>query len=111
MIWGQLRGGWVHTHVPAVDDVLYHRLVEEVVRPTVGELVKRGIDYRGVFYAGLMLTSHGPEVLEFNCVLETRRPRRYCRVWIPTFSNCLGGGERRPLPKRPSGEKGCSGCG
>ncbi len=56
-----------YSPVPAVDDVLYHRLVEEVVRPTVGELVKRGIDYRGVLYAGLMLTSHGPEVLEFNC--------------------------------------------
>ncbi len=53
--------------VPVVDDALYARLVEEVVRPTVAELARRGIDFRGVLYAGLMLTSEGPKVLEFNC--------------------------------------------
>ncbi len=56
-----------YSPVPSVDDALYERLVREVVRPTVAELVRRGIDYRGVLYAGLMLTDHGPEVLEFNC--------------------------------------------
>jgi phosphoribosylamine--glycine ligase len=53
--------------VPAVDDTLCERLVAEVVRPTVDELVRRGIDFRGVLYAGLMLTASGPKVLEFNC--------------------------------------------
>ena len=53
--------------VPAVDDALYERLVAEVVKPTVAELVRRGIDFRGVLYAGLMLTPSGPKVLEFNC--------------------------------------------
>jgi len=53
--------------VPSVDDALYERLVDEIVRPTVAEIARRGIDYRGVLYAGLMLTDHGPEVLEFNC--------------------------------------------
>jgi phosphoribosylamine--glycine ligase len=56
-----------YSPVPAVDEALYERLVDEVVRPTVAELVRRGINYRGVLYAGLMLTDHGPEVLEFNC--------------------------------------------
>ncbi|MCE5254673.1 MAG: phosphoribosylamine--glycine ligase [Actinomycetia bacterium] len=56
-----------YSPVPPVDDALYRRLVAEVVEPTVAELVRRGIDYRGVLYAGLMLTGHGPEVLEFNC--------------------------------------------
>jgi phosphoribosylamine---glycine ligase len=37
------------------------------VRPTVAELIRRGIDFRGVLYAGLMLTPAGPRVLEFNC--------------------------------------------
>jgi phosphoribosylamine--glycine ligase len=36
------------------------------VAPTVAELVRRGIDYRGVFYAGVMLTSSGPKLLEYN---------------------------------------------
>ena len=56
-----------YSPVPAVDDALYERLVDEVVRPTVAELSRRGIDFRGVLYAGLMLTTDGPKVLEFNC--------------------------------------------
>lgn len=56
-----------YSPVPALDDALYERLVAEVVRPTVAELVRRGIDFRGVLYAGLMLTETGPRVLEFNC--------------------------------------------
>ena len=56
-----------YSPVPAVDDALYESLVDEVVRPTVAELVRRGIDFRGVLYAGLMLTAKGPRVLEFNC--------------------------------------------
>jgi phosphoribosylamine--glycine ligase len=56
-----------YSPVPAVDDALYEQLVEEAVRPTVAELVRRGINFRGVLYAGLMLTADGPKVLEFNC--------------------------------------------
>ena len=42
------------------------RLVDEAVAPLVRTLRARGIDYRGVLYAGLMLTEDGPKVLEFN---------------------------------------------
>jgi len=50
----------------ATDSVL--RFVErEVMVPTVDALRREGIDYRGVLYAGLMLTHSGPKVLEFNC--------------------------------------------
>jgi phosphoribosylamine--glycine ligase len=56
-----------YSPVPAVDDALFERLVADVVRPTVAELRRRGIDFRGVLYAGLMLTASGPKVLEFNC--------------------------------------------
>ena len=41
-------------------------LVARTVHPVVDELVRRGIDYRGILYAGLMLTEDGPKVLEFN---------------------------------------------
>jgi len=56
-----------YSPVPAVDDALYEELVERVVLQTVAELSRRGIDFRGVLYAGLMLTAEGPKVLEFNC--------------------------------------------
>jgi phosphoribosylamine--glycine ligase len=56
-----------YSPVPAVDEELFGRLVDMVVRPTVAELRRRGIDFRGVLYAGLMLTAGGPKVLEFNC--------------------------------------------
>ena len=35
--------------------------------PAVDGLLRDGIEYRGVLYAGLMLTTNGPKVLEFNC--------------------------------------------
>lgn len=42
-------------------------VLETIFNPTLRELNRRGIEYRGVLYAGLMLTPAGPQVLEFNC--------------------------------------------
>jgi phosphoribosylamine---glycine ligase len=42
-------------------------LVEQVHRPVLAELAKRGSPFVGLLYAGLMLTPAGPRVLEFNC--------------------------------------------
>ncbi|MBI1785870.1 phosphoribosylamine--glycine ligase [Candidatus Sumerlaeota bacterium] len=39
----------------------------EILEPLVAEFQRRGIDYRGVVYAGLMITKRGPMVIEFNC--------------------------------------------
>lgn len=39
----------------------------EVLQKAVDGLRKEGIDYRGVLYAGMMLTADGPKTLEFNC--------------------------------------------
>jgi phosphoribosylamine--glycine ligase len=41
-------------------------IMREVIAPTVVELTTRGIDFRGVLYAGVMLTSEGPKLLEYN---------------------------------------------
>jgi phosphoribosylamine--glycine ligase len=49
-----------------VDGRLVDRLMDEAVEPVVATLRRRGIDYRGVLYAGLMLTAEGPKVLEYN---------------------------------------------
>jgi phosphoribosylamine--glycine ligase len=47
------------------DDV--EALVEQVHRPVLDELARRGAPFIGLLYAGLMLTADGPRVLEFNC--------------------------------------------
>jgi phosphoribosylamine--glycine ligase len=39
---------------------------EKVFKPTIKELQKRGIEYKGVLYGGLIMTKEGPKVLEFN---------------------------------------------
>ncbi len=41
-------------------------LMDTAVEPLLAELGRRGVEYRGVLYAGLMLTADGPRVLEFN---------------------------------------------
>jgi phosphoribosylamine---glycine ligase len=41
-------------------------IMDTAVRPLVEELRRRGIDYRGVLYAGLMLTAEGAKVIEYN---------------------------------------------
>jgi len=42
-------------------------LVDQVHRPVLDELARRGTPFIGLLYAGLMLTDDGPRVLEFNC--------------------------------------------
>ncbi len=64
---GPNTGGMgAYSPVPGVDDRMVDHLVATAVAPLVETLVRRGIDYRGVLYAGLMLTPDGPKVLEFN---------------------------------------------
>ncbi|MGH9018758.1 MAG: phosphoribosylamine--glycine ligase, partial [Acidimicrobiales bacterium] len=47
-------------------DALVDRILDEAVEPVVAALRRAGIDYRGVLYAGLILTADGPRVLEYN---------------------------------------------
>jgi phosphoribosylamine---glycine ligase len=61
-------GMGVYAPVPLVTNALMHRIQDEVIEPVMAELRSRQIDYRGVLYAGLMITPEGePKVIEFNC--------------------------------------------
>jgi phosphoribosylamine---glycine ligase len=53
--------------VPTVGAATAERIRVEVLERTVEAMAADGIPYRGVVYAGLMLTDDGPKVLEFNC--------------------------------------------
>ena len=48
---------------------LEERIRVTIMEPVIEEMFKRGIPYRGILYAGLMLTEAGLKVLEFNCRL------------------------------------------
>jgi phosphoribosylamine---glycine ligase len=64
---GPNTGGMgAYSPVPFVDAELEARIGAEILQPTVQALAAEGIPYRGVLYAGLMLTDEGPRVLEFN---------------------------------------------
>ncbi|HXQ44634.1 MAG TPA: phosphoribosylamine--glycine ligase [Acidimicrobiales bacterium] len=52
--------------VGLVADAVVDRILDVSVEPLVAALRRRGIDYRGVLYAGLILTTDGPKVLEYN---------------------------------------------
>lgn len=51
---------------PVVNDELMHRIEEQILVPTVHAMKRGRYAYRGLLYAGLMLTNQGPKVLEYN---------------------------------------------
>jgi len=53
--------------VPVLGEADVAELVEQVHRPVLAELARRGTPFVGLLYAGLMMTADGPKVLEFNC--------------------------------------------
>jgi phosphoribosylamine---glycine ligase len=65
---GPNTGGMgAYSPLPDLPDELVEELRRTVLEPTVAELLRRGVRYQGVLYAGLTLTADGPRVLEFNC--------------------------------------------
>jgi phosphoribosylamine---glycine ligase len=65
---GPMTGGMgAYSPTPVVSDAMIGQIERQILVPAVDGLVREGIEYRGVLYAGLMLTPNGPKVLEFNC--------------------------------------------
>jgi phosphoribosylamine--glycine ligase len=65
---GPMTGGMgAYSPTPVVTDEILRQIERDILVPVVDGLNRDGIDYRGVLYAGLMITQHGPKVLEFNC--------------------------------------------
>ena len=64
---GPNTGGMgAYSPAPVVTTEIHRRIMTEILEPLLNGLKKKGILYRGVLYVGLMLTSAGPKVLEFN---------------------------------------------
>lgn len=64
---GPNSGGMgAYSPAPVVTQSLFGEVLEKIVYRTIDGLVKEGIDYQGVLYAGVMITKNGPQTLEFN---------------------------------------------
>jgi phosphoribosylamine---glycine ligase len=66
---GNNTGGMgAYAPAPVATPEILAKIENQVLKPTVETLRKRGIDYRGVLYAGLMISPEGePKILEYNC--------------------------------------------
>ncbi len=65
---GPNTGGMgAYSPAPVFTAALETETLERIIRPTAREMVRRGMPYRGVLFAGLMLTAEGPRLIEYNC--------------------------------------------
>ncbi len=64
---GPNTGGMgAYSPAPIMTPALVQRTMDEIILPTVRGMAARGIPFRGVLYAGLMLTAEGPKLIEYN---------------------------------------------
>lgn len=56
-----------YSPVPVVSEAIRDFVAEEIMVPTLTALKRKGIPYKGVLYAGVILTEDGPKLLEYNC--------------------------------------------
>jgi phosphoribosylamine--glycine ligase len=58
-------GAYAPTSIATPDVV--HQVMREIIQPTLAAMRQQGCPFKGLLYAGLMLTEDGPRVVEFNC--------------------------------------------
>ena len=64
---GPNTGGMgAYSPAPVMTEAMTRRTMDEIVRPTVAAMVARGTPFRGVLFAGLMITAEGPKLIEYN---------------------------------------------
>ena len=56
-----------YSPAPLLTEDHLNKITNEIIKPTIYELNKKNIDYKGVIYFGLMITKSGPKVIEYNC--------------------------------------------
>jgi len=106
---GPNTGGMgAYSPVPAAGPELVEQVMQLAVRPTLDALAARGAAYRGVLYAGLMLTDDGPKVIEYN----VRFGDPECQVVLPRLDAdlgelCVAAARGEPLPPVRFSEQAC----
>src|SRR5207248_1062841 len=65
---GPNTGGMgAYAPAPIINARLLEQIVKTILEPTIRGLKKIGRTYKGVLFAGIMVTQEGPKTLEFNC--------------------------------------------
>jgi len=83
---GPNTGGMgAYSPTPFVSEDLEEEILKEILQPTIDAFRQEGIKYKGILYAGLMLTEMGPKVLEFNARLGDPETQ----VLLPRLKNDL----------------------
>ena len=64
---GPNTGGMgAYSPAPVMTDAMIERTMDEIIRPTMKAMAARGAPFKGVLFAGLMITAKGPELIEYN---------------------------------------------
>jgi phosphoribosylamine--glycine ligase len=64
---GPNTGGMgAYSPAPVMTAEMSERVMAEIIRPTVAAMKAEGCPFKGVFFAGLMITAKGPELIEYN---------------------------------------------
>ncbi len=64
---GPNTGGMgAYSPAPVLNDAVEKRALDEIVRPTMAEMARRGMPYQGVLYVGLMIKDGAPRLVEYN---------------------------------------------
>jgi phosphoribosylamine--glycine ligase len=64
---GPNTGGMgAYSPAPIMTPAMVERTMAEIVRPTVATMAARGTPFKGVLFAGLMITAEGPKLIEYN---------------------------------------------
>jgi len=72
-----------------LSDDMRARVMREIVEPTVAGMAAEGTPYRGILYCGLMLTAHGPQVLEYNARFGDPETQALMMRWNGDLASAL----------------------
>jgi phosphoribosylamine--glycine ligase len=87
--------------VPGFDAAMERQVMETVVNPIIAALGKEDAAYRGVLFVGLMMTTAGPRVLEFNCRFgDPEGQVLLSRLGEDLVALLLAAARGEPLPER-----------
>ncbi|WP_298984863.1 phosphoribosylamine--glycine ligase [uncultured Roseibium sp.] len=83
---GPNTGGMgAYSPAPVLTDDIVADVMERIIKPTISTLAGRGTPFKGVLYAGLMITSDGPKLIEYN----TRFGDPECQVLLMRLKSDL----------------------